>query len=205
MFALAVGASDIDMHACLTLAGSTFNDIALMVIRPITLGAVVASRFVGCTTVALDVSPAGAVAALTVRALLQVQLYLVPKAADLDSFSDHFLSARFDSRVLSILAHFCLFFRESTTSELYGVWIQNGPIFGNGRSHTTVRQKNKYLPSPQPPFPATARGCSTAIEASHIRGPLVGPVVSGSSAALFFATRALFLRPAIDVISEVVI
>jgi hypothetical protein len=56
------------------------------------------------------------------------------------------LRARLDSRVLSILAHFCPFFRESTTSELYGVWIQNGPIFGNGRSHTTVRQKNKYLP-----------------------------------------------------------
>jgi hypothetical protein len=50
-----------------------------------------------------------------------------------------------DSRVLDILAHFCPFFRESTTSELYGIWIQNGPIFGNGRSHTTVRQKNKYL------------------------------------------------------------
>jgi hypothetical protein len=121
------------------------------------------------------------------------------------------IRARLDSRVLSILAHFCPFFRESTTSELYGVWIQNGPIFGNGRSHTTVRQKNKYLPrylfyfrtlqrhgtttqpknkiqltpanlnhsdtvtthhpplSPQPPPPATPRGCSTAIEASHIR------------------------------------
>jgi hypothetical protein len=55
------------------------------------------------------------------------------------------LRARLDSRVLGILAHFCLFFRESTTSELYGICIQNGPIFGNGRSHTTVRQKNKYL------------------------------------------------------------
>jgi hypothetical protein len=56
-----------------------------------------------------------------------------------------FLRARLDSRVLGFLAHFCPFFRESVASELYGVCIQNGPIFGNGRAHTTVHQKNKYL------------------------------------------------------------